>query len=344
MSKQRKSKGAKSPGKSKQAAQPQSEQRGDERLVAALDEGAGPTELWVRFADAMLIGFIGLIIYLGSRPGGNGPVYAYRYGQMMLGVLSLVILCWGVIASFRKPPLRRKGRIRGLVALVLVIGLGMNSFPYPSSREREPSAIHYQLPVEGEWRVYWGGEGSDANRYAGWFADRRWGMALVREVDGKRHAGDGSRSEDYYAYGQPVLAPASGLVVKLVDSQPDRPPGTRGSVDEPFGNHLVLEVAPGEYVFMCHLLAGSFEVAVLDQVELGQPLAQVGNSGLSTVVTEPHLALHLQTTPREGLGEAIPWQFHDYLVGERLVEKGLPTGGMLSGGRLTGQLVRRAPR
>lgn len=331
------SKGGKRPAKA-------TVQRGDERLVEALDSGAGPKELWVRCGELVFIAFAALIAYLGMRPGGAGPVYAYRYGQTVLGLLSLAILIFGAIACFRRPPLKRKGRVRALIAVVLVIGIGMNSFPYPSSREYEPSAVRFELPVEGEWRVYWGGEGSDFNRYAGWFADRRWGMALVREVDGRRHSGSGTQPADYYAHGQTVLAPASGLVVAAVDGLPDRLPGQRGSVDVPFGNHLVLEVASGEYLYMCHLLAGSFEVEVGDRVEVGQPVARVGNSGLSTVVPEPHLALHLQTTPVAGLGEAIPWRFHDYLVGDRLIESGLPRGGMGSGGALIGEAVRRAPR
>jgi murein DD-endopeptidase MepM/ murein hydrolase activator NlpD len=343
LSKQRK--GSKT-SKAKQARTqtPAATQRGDERLVAAITPAAGPTELWVRGADVILIAFIALILYLGSRPGGDGPVLAYRYGQSTLGLLALLVLIFGAIACFRKPPLKRKGRLRALVAASLVIGIGMNSFPYPSSRESEPSAVRFELPVEGEWRVYWGGEGNDANRYAGWFADRRWALALVREVDGKRHSGDGSQASDYFAHGQAVLAPAAGRVVAVVDGEPDRLPGTRGSAKEPFGNHLVLEVAPGEYVFLCHLLAGSFEVRELDSVEVGRPLARVGNSGLSTVVPEPHLALHLQTTARAGLGEAIPWRFHDYLSGGRPVEKGLPSGGVGSQGRLIGERVSRAPR
>lgn len=342
MTKRGKSKGSKASAKS--SARHATAQRGDERLVEALDPGAGPKELWVRCAELSFIAFVLLIGYLGMRPGGAGPVYAYRYGQTVLGLLSLAILIFGAVVCFRKPPLKRKGRIRALIAVVLVIGIGMNSFPYPSSREHEPSAVRFELPVEGEWRVYWGGEGSDQNRYAGWFADRRWALALVREVEGRRHVDSGSLPADYHAYGQSVLAPAAGRVVTIVDGQPDRLPGVRGSVDEPFGNHLVLEVAEGEYLYMCHLLAGSLEVEVGDRVELGQALARVGNSGLSTVVPEPHLELHLQTTPVAGLGEAIPWRFHDYSVGERHVESGLPRGGMGAGGRLIGEVVRRAPR
>lgn len=319
-------------------------ERGDDRLVAALDPGNGPKELWVRCAELTFLAFALFVFYLGLRPGGVGPVYAYRYGQTVLGLLSLSIVIWGIVTCFRKPPFKRKGRIRALIAVTLVIGIGMNAFPYPSSRESDPSAVHFELPVEGEWRVYWGGEGNDANRYAGWFADRRWALALVRELDGSTHSGDGSKSTDYYAYGQPVVAPAAGRVVAITDGRPDRMPGERGSAEEPFGNHLVVEVAPGEYLYMCHLRAGSFQVSVGEEIELGQALAEVGNSGLSTVVIEPHLELHLQTTARDGLGEAIPWQFRDYRIGDRSVESGLPRGGVAADGRLLGDLVQRAPR
>jgi len=327
------------PAKAQQTAEPV---RGDERLVAALQEEPGRTEIWVRLAELTFIGLVVLVFYLGLRPGGVGPVLAFQGGQVGLGIAALLLLITGAVQSFRRPPLRRKGRIRALIALVLVIGIGSTPFPYPSSREFEPSAVRFELPVEGAWRVYWGGSRREDNRYSGWFADRRWGMALVKEADRRTHSGTGAELSDYYAYGEAVLAPAAGRVVSAVDGEPDRPPGARGSADEPFGNQLVILVAEGEYLFLAHLLAGSLEVEVGDVVVPGQVLARVGHSGLSTVVAEPHLALHLQTTPDAGRGEAIPWKFHDYEANGRPVEAGLPRGGVATDGRLTGEEVRRA--
>ena len=56
------------------------------------------------------------------------------------------------------------------------------------------------------------------------------------------------------------------------------------------GNYVAINC--GEfYVFLAHLRAGSIVVKKGEQVEVGEPLAQMGNSGNSS---EPHLHLHAQ--------------------------------------------------
>lgn len=316
--------------------------RGDDALVAALDPGTGRVEWWVHVATALFVAFCALIAFLGLRVGGAAPIVAYRYGPTTLFLLSMATLAVGAFACFRRPPIRRKGRVRGIVMLALVIGIGSMPFPYPSSREREPSAVPFTLPVEGEWRVFWGGDDRAKNRYADWFADRRWGMALVREEGGATHTGDGAALADYHAWDRPVLAPARGIVAVVVDDVPDHAPGRRGDRGRPLGNHLAMEVAPGEFLFLTNLREGSIDRVVGETVEEGEVVARVGHSGLGTMVDEPHLALHLQTTPRARRGEAIPWTFRDYEADGRPVERGLPVGGIARDGRPIGQVVRRA--
>lgn len=327
---------------SKPRSNPAAPLHGGDALVAALDPGAGRVEWWVHAATILFVSFCALIGFLGLRVGGAAPVVAYSTGPTILFLLSLATLVVGAIACFRRPPIRRKGRVRGIVMLALVIGVGSIPFPYPSSREREPSAVPFTLPVEGEWRVFWGGDERATNRYADWFADRRWGMALVREVDGATHTGDGTALTDYHAWDRPVLAPARGIVAVVVDDVPDHAPGRRGDGAHRLGNHLAMEVAPGEFLFLTNLRQGSIDRVVGETVEAGEVVARVGHSGLGTIVDEPHLALHLQTTPRALRGEAVPWTFRDYTANGRPVERGLPIGGIARDGRPIGQVVRRA--
>ena len=261
-------------------------------------------ELWVRFAFGVMIltGF--LVLYMGARPGGRGPILVYNWGPRILGPLALLTFAVGFGWSAFHRPLLRRGRLPALAGLaLLVVGAGAH-LPYPSSHEGKPSAVAFQLPVEGTWTVRWGGEGPGVNLLAP-LPDRRWGLVLVVEQDGSTYTGDGRAPENYHAYGGPVLAPAAGRVVRVVDDLPDRPPGERAR-GEALGNYVVLEVAPGEFAFLAGLQPGSVQVAVGDTVEARQRLARVGSSAASWLTPEPHLALHLQDTPEPYWGEAIP--------------------------------------
>jgi len=296
----------------------------------------GPPELWARLAWVPLVAFVAAMIYLGSRPGGTGPIFVYMKGRLLIGLASFVLFVWGLIAGIRRRPLLQRRRMRAFVIVVLVLVVSNYPFPYPSSRENRPSRVEFRLPVEGEWVVLWGGEEKDENRLAGFYPDQRWGMHLVREVDGVTHKGDGARGEDHHCHGEPVLAPAGGTVVRVIDGIADDESLMASS--EPFGNHLVIEVAEGEFLFLTQLLAGSLIPEIEERVERDQVVGRVGASGFSPVSPMPHLGLHLATSPVPGEGEGIPWAF-DYVSAGVHVEAGFPSGGVGRDGALLGARV-----
>jgi hypothetical protein len=315
---------------------------------------AQPTEIWCHVAVVLLVVLSGVFAYLGSRPGGSGPVLVYNFGRDIVFVLAFVTLIFAVVCSLRRPPLARPGRMRGFVALALVIGIAPYRLPYPSSREDRPSRTQFELPIRGTWRTYWGGDEKETNRLVGFFADQRFGLHLVREVDGQRlrpvasrdsegQASAGLRPQDYWSHGETVHAPAAGRVVELCDGIADSPLGRPQPGVQPAGNRLVLCTAEDEFLFLSHLLTGSFLVAQGDEVEIGQSLARVGYSGFSPVTPEPHVALHLQTTPLEGMGEGIPWRFHGYTADGKEVGAGMPRGGVDASRGLIGQLLVVGP-
>ena len=297
----------------------------------------GPPELWVRLAWVPLVALVAALIYLGSRPGGTGPIFVYMSGRLLIGLASFVLLVWGLIAGIRRRPLLQRRRLRAYVIVVLVLVVSNYPFPYPSSREGRPSRVEFQLPVEGEWVVLWGGEDKEVNRLAAFYPGQRWGMHLVRELNGATYEGDETRGEDHHCYGEPVLAPAGGTVVRVVDGIKDGEPIKASS--EAFGNHLVLEVAEGEFLFLTQLLSGSLLLARGERVERGQLVGRVGASGFSPVSPMPHLGLHLATSPIPGEGEGIPWVFHDYVSAGVPVEAGIPLGGVSRDGALVGARV-----
>ena len=342
----RKKRGRRTGGKQKRAAQEnpgRSARPGADGpdVVQALGRAGGPDgapELWARLAWLPLFALVGALLYLGSRPGGTGPIFVFMGGRLLIGLCSLVLFLWGLGVALRRRPLLQRGRLRAFVIVVLVLVVSNYPFPFPSSREGRPSTVSFRLPVEGEWVVLWGGEGREANRLAGFYADRRWGMHLVREVEGATHLEAGEGVEAHHCYGEPVFAPADGLVVSAVDGVPDG--GPRGSSSQAFGNHLVLQVAPAEFLFLTQLQKGSILPVIGESVVQGAQVARVGASCFCPISPSPHLGIHLQTSSVPDRGEGIPWVFHDYVADGVDVEEGVPSGGVARDGTLLGARVR----
>lgn len=320
----------------KQATRPDTRKLLDQLMLAG---DSGKREIWVYLAWMVFAAFGGIIFYLGSRPGGMTPVVLYMQGRVYVALAGFLVLVFGCIRSTLKRPFFQAGRLRAMIALAIVVGVANYPFPYPSSHEGRPSQVAFELPVRGEWTVFWGGEGTDENRLAGFYPDRRWGLHLVIARDGSTHLGAGESVEDYYAWNQPVLAPAAGEVVAVHDGEPTVALARLARGGEAHGNHVVLKVAEDEYCFVTHLQAGSMPVVVGDRVEAGDELGRVGYSGRMPLTPQPHVALFLQDTPLPELGEAIPWRFHGYLADGRAVSAGLPTGGVAGDGALLGQRV-----
>lgn len=311
-----------------------------EALGRTLGASGERPEAWTWIAFAHAVAAVGLALFLGARTGGPAAIAAYAYGRDVLALSALLTLAAGLAWSLLRRPVLRRRRAPALVALVLVVGAASTPLPFPTSHEGHESPLCFRLPITGEWTVFWGGEGGARNRLASYLPDRRYGLDLVVADEGRTHRGDGLALEDYHAYGREVLAPADGEVVRVVDGLPDTPPRRAVLAPEPFGNHVVLRVAPERFVFLGHLLAGSIAVREGQVVTSGTHLARVGNSGFSRFTPEPHLALHLQDTPLPRRGEAVPWRFCAYEADGREVERGLPSGGIGPGGALLGQRVR----
>lgn len=194
------------------------------------------------------------------------------------------------------------------------------------------SDVTYRLPFDGLWWVFWGGASTLENYHA---IDQRQRHALDLLIwnEGATFRTDGAANADYWIYGQPVVAPADGEVVEIMDGAPENQPGSTLPDQHPGGNHVVLRTAPEEFVMLAHMQPGSLSVAKGDRVTAGQQIGLVGNSGNSS---EPHLHIHLQNEADFFSATAIglPLVFHDLMVnGERAERALLEQGSFVSMGR-----------
>ena len=142
------------------------------------------------------------------------------------------------------------------------------------------SDVAFQLPFKGLWFVYWGGD-TLIDNYHVETPSQRHAYDIVLWKDGTTHTGDGTVNTDYWAYGQPVFAPAGGTVVTAINDLPDQIPQVGSDALNPAGNHVVIQVAGGEYLMIAHMQPGSLSVTAGDVVEAGQQIGLVERPDIS---------------------------------------------------------------
>jgi Peptidase family M23 len=185
------------------------------------------------------------------------------------------------------------------------------------------------LPVAGRWLAH----NSPADRVPSHHLHaygQTYAIDLVHAPEGRHRPGLGwwppaRRPQDFPGFGQPVLAPAAGVVVRAHDRERDHwsrtsPPAMlylllEGAVRELLGpgrilgNHVVLDLGDGVYALLAHLRRGSLRVRRGDRVAPGQELAACGNSGNSS---EPHLHFQLMDRPSVLLAAGLPLRFERF--------------------------------
>jgi murein DD-endopeptidase MepM/ murein hydrolase activator NlpD len=126
---------------------------------------------------------------------------------------------------------------------------------------------------------------------------------------------------------------ADGKIVFALDGLPNQipgalPPGLK--VEQADGNHVIQELAPGQYGLYAHMQPGSVKVKSGDTVKAGQLLGLVGNSGNTSA---PHLHFHVMDRPATLASSGLPYLFSNFeLMGrtpgtaafDEAEEKGIP--------------------
>jgi hypothetical protein len=129
--------------------------------------------------------------------------------------------------------------------------------------------------------------------------------------DSRHDGATRTKNEDWWGWGEPVLAVADGEITEVLDGIPDNTPRVLPPVtlDNIAGNHVILRVAPNRYVTYAHLQNGSIKVHPHDRVHRGGVLALLGNSGNTTGAH-----LHLQVTDRNSVlqSEGVPFVFQNF--------------------------------
>jgi hypothetical protein len=188
------------------------------------------------------------------------------------------------------------------------------------------SKVHYSLPFYGTWFVYQGEHGHHTHKGTQAYAYD----FVVLDNEAKQFKGFGVALVDYYAFGLPVLAPAEGRVIAVMNFIQDNPPGVVNEIHN-WGNYVIIQHSETEFTEISHFKYGSLTVNVGDNVKAGQVLGVCGNSGYSPV---PHLHIQRQKGPFLA-AETVQLKFSNiFIEHEGKMEKhelaALPLGALVS--------------
>ncbi|MEI6047452.1 MAG: urea transporter [Bacteroidota bacterium] len=169
-----------------------------------------------------------------------------------------------------------------------------NLYSYESFSKRFPNfgRLQIRLPFLGEWHVSQGHNGDDTHKSE--WADA-WDFVIINS-DSSQYNFEGNYLQDYFCFGQNIIAPADGTVVIAEDGTDDNKIGEVNTFKN-WGNTVIIKHAEGLYSKLCHLRKGSIPVKAGDNVHYGQVIGKVGNSGRSPY---PHLHFQIQSTPYIG--------------------------------------------
>lgn len=258
---------------------------------------------------AGVLGFGAYIFYIFLAGAGWHLVSYYLRVAVVVAFLCVVYVSFRRISRAGLPWWRRPGSLGGWASLsanVVFLAifltwstvLATQGFAYGDLRAAELS-----FPLRGGvWHVVHGGNSPTLN-YHNVDPAQRFALDVVKlNPAGTRASGVyPSDPERYAAFGEEIMGPCAGEVITAEDELPDsRPPET--DREDIAGNHVVVRcrgVDPEVDVLLAHMMEGSVAVEEGEEVEEGQLLGRVGNSGNTS---EPHLHIH---AVRSGSGESV---------------------------------------
>lgn len=192
---------------------------------------------------------------------------------------------------------------------------------YIAAHPEHSVPVSVELPLSGIYLVG-GNDSREAITHAGF--NRFCFDFLGSTEDGKlrtRESEDYGQNEDYIGFGKPIYSPVDGTVELVVDDLDDLPPAAAYRLID--GNLISLKDNEGRHYLFIHNKKGSARVSVGQQVKTGQLIAEIGNSGMTTV---PHLHFGIYSSDWV---VSLPVQFKTYAVlksdgGKVTVNEGVP--------------------
>ncbi|MBE9468206.1 MAG: urea transporter [Bacteroidetes bacterium] len=181
-----------------------------------------------------------------------------------------------------------------------------NLYSYKNNLFRFSDIFYYPvyLPVLGDWTISQGHKGEYTHKNE-W--QHAWDLT-INDDNGNQYQSKGDYCKDYYCYEKPVISPADGIIVEIIDGIDDNLIGDINTLNN-WGNSLTIKHTEYLYSQLSHIKPETFKVKKGELVKKGQTLALCGNSGRSPY---PHLHFQLQATPFIG-SQTIDYSIAHYM-------------------------------
>jgi hypothetical protein len=146
------------------------------------------------------------------------------YNERVMPIPSTNLMMYTRLSDFEKVPMKL------VTAFVVdpagtITGMSIR----PVANPAESKYLDYKLnvpirfPLVGEWTIFQDGSSVYDNYHAAYLDERFAYDIVVIHADGRSNASDGTKPEDYFSFGQPVVAAVAGKVVSAVDQYDDNP-------------------------------------------------------------------------------------------------------------------------
>jgi hypothetical protein len=241
--------------------------------------------------DSKLVGAmvrVGAPMNMGGGSGNNGQADAANAANDSRTIdpgTRAVIYMWIEIPAATAPPATLTHRMvfSALGAEGKTTDATLENFPVPVSHE---PVLTISPPFhEGTWLAGDGPSNTANHRRAITAIDGHIYSAERFAIDwlkvgpngDSRHDGS-ARNDNWWGWGEPVLAVADGEITEVADEFPDNTPRVLPPVtlDNIGGNHVILKIAPNRYVCYAHLQHGSIKVRLHEHVHTGEPARAAG--------------------------------------------------------------------
>lgn len=254
---------------------------------------------------------------MAAEPTANRLIY--------LGVLLVVL---GVVPGSPVPVLAGVA-VFGLGIVLLGASFALRFLAGRPHLPGQDAAVALAFPLRGRWEAL-NGPAERVPSHRTHSHGQSFAVDFVRAPEGYERPDLGwglipPRPDAYPGFGDPVLSPVAGTVVRARDGIADGRTRTTwpaiawmlsveavlrtaATSDRLVGNHVVLRADGGFHVVLAHLRRGTVVPAAGDAVAVGEEIGRCGSSGNSA---EPHLHLHVMDHPRPLVGVGRPFRFVD---------------------------------
>jgi len=180
-----------------------------------------------------------------------------------------------------------------LISIVIIIVAGFYGVKYYKHHQPTPAgAVALELPLK-DGTFYVTQSGRSGSRHTA--VEQKYALDIIRMPKISEWFQFRNTSlESNSTYATPIYSPCSGNVRRIIDGAADQPIGIK-SPENNVGNAVILNCDSGFLVRMAHIKSGAIKVKTGDPVQVGDQIAQIGNSGNTD---GPHL--HIEAFRLDG--------------------------------------------